>query len=349
MTKSCLRAGVSALSYFAVALSGVASAHHASGPGNSSAAGPINTLSAAPLEEGDFVAGIVVDQNNFDALSDETLAEAAESAASAGDPEAHVHSLDGIRTSALSLAYGLSNDLTVTARLPYVAREDVREGHAHEESPGVFHGEAHALGDSEGWGDLSIIAQWRFFNDEASHTQMAALFGVEAPTGETKVTNAEEERFDAEFQPGSDSWDYFLGFVASRGAGRWGFDASGLYTLTGDGLGANLGDRFNYGLAASYRAFGAPAHNDEGGAPHRHGPALDLVLELSGEWHGKQQDAGVSEPDSGGHVLHVAPGLRYTLNEFSALVSIGAPVISAFNGLQAEPDLRATLGAGYRF
>ncbi len=349
MTKSCLRAGVSALSYFAVALSGVASAHHASGPGNSSAGGPINTLSAVPLEKGDFVAGIVVDQNNFDALSDETLAEAAEAAASAGDPEAHFHSLEGIRTSALSLAYGLTNDLTLTARLPYVAREDVRESHAHEESPGVFHGEAHAAGDSEGWGDLSIVAQWRFFKDEASHTEMAAFFGVDAPTGETKATNAEAERFDAEFQPGSDSWDYFLGFAASRGAGRWGFDASGLYTFAGDGLGANLGDRFNYGLAASYRALGAPAHSDAGSDPHGHGPALDLVLELSGEWHDQQKEAGISDRDSGGHVLYASPGLRYTINAFSVFASIGLPVMSDFNGLQAEPDSRVTLGAGYRF
>jgi hypothetical protein len=301
------------------------------------------------LKKGDVVAGIAIDQNGFDALSDSILAEAAEAAASAGDPEAHFHSLDSIRTSALSLSYGLTNDLTVTARLPYAVREDVREGHAHEESPGVFHGETHSLGDSEGWGDLSIVGQWRFLNDEASHAQLAVLFGFESPTGETEVLNAEGERFDAEFQPGSDSWDYFLGLAASRNADRWGFDASGLYTFAGDGLNANVGDRFNYGVSGSYRWLGAPVHNDAGEAPHHHGPALDLVLELSGEWHGKQQEAGETEPDSGGHVLYLAPGVRYTLDQFSAFASLGAPVISDFNGLQAEPDLRATIGAGYRF
>ncbi len=349
MTKSCLRAGVSALSYFAVAFSGVALAHHAAGPGNSGGSGPVNTISAGTLEEGDVVAGISVDQSDFDALSDETLAEAAEAAAGSGDPEAHFHSLDGITTSTLSLSYGVSNDLMVTARLPYVRREDIREGHAHEESPGVFHGEAHGLGDSEGWGDLSIVAQWRFFHEEAANTQVAALFGIEAPTGETKKANAEDERFDAEFQPGSDSWDYFLGLAASRGAGRWSFSASGIYTFAGDGLGANLGDRFAYGAAGVYRVSGAPAHSDAGEAAHHHGAALDLVLELSGEWHGRQEEAGETERDSGGHVLYVAPGLRYTLDAFSAFASVGVPTISDFNGLQAEPGVRANIGAGYRF
>lgn len=333
----------------ALSFAGVAHAHHAAGVGNSGTSGAVNTISAGTLDQGQWVAGISVEQNDFDALSDETLAGAAEDAANNGDPEAHFHSLDSIRTTSLTLSYGITHDLMLTARLPYVSRQDIREGHAHEHMPGVFEGSVHMNDDSEGWGDLSLIGQWRFLNDEAAHSQAALIFGVEAPTGETKVRNAEDEVFDAEFQPGSDSWDYYLGAAFSRGAMRWGFDASALYTFQSDGLDANIGDRFNYGAAVSYRVYGVPAHNDAPGDHHSHGPALDAVFELSGEWHGKQKEEDETDPDSGGHVLYAQPGLRFTNDAFSAFASVGVPVITDFNGLQAEPDLRVTLGAGLRF
>jgi hypothetical protein len=38
------------------------------------------------------------------------------------------------------------------------------------------------------------------------------------------------------------------------------------------------------------------------------GPALDLVLELNGEWHDHQRIAGVNDPNSGGNVVFLSPG-----------------------------------------
>ena len=336
-------------SFTLIAAAPPAYAHHPASPGNTSNSGSINTIPAGVLEKGDIVFGVAVENVEYDALSDEVLAEAVEEAAVGGDPEAHIHSLSRIRTSALTAAFGVTDSLTVSARLPHVAKSGIREGHAHEENPGEFHGEAHGLGDSEGWGDLSVLGQWRFLSDEASGVELAALFGVEAPTGETDLLNAEGELFDAEFQPGSDSWDTLVGLAASRGAGRWSFDASALYTIAGDGLDANLGDRLNFGAATSYRWIGAPAHHDDGAAPHSHGPVVDLVLELSGEWQDGQTEHGEHDPNSGGTVLYLAPGVRYTNDAFSAFASAGVAAVSEFNGVQAEPEWRLVVGAGYRF
>lgn len=344
-----VRRGALLVALSLLSISGPALAHHPAAAGNASGAGPIQTLSPDPMEKGDLALGFTVDLADFDALADDVLAETAESGAASGDPDAHVHSLDTITTASLSLSYGITRSVTLSARLPYIARENLREGHAHEESPGVFHGEAHGLGDAEGWGDLSVMAQWRFFNDDASHTRMALFAGVKAPTGESDIRNSEGERFDAEFQPGSNSWDYLFGLAAARSAGAWRFDASALYTLAGDGLGANLGDRFNYGLAASWRAFGVPVHHHEHGVSHTHGVGLDLVLEIAGEGHGRQSEHGEQDPNSGGHVLFASPGLRYTNNRLSVFASVGAPIVSNFNGLQAEPETRSSFGASYRF
>jgi hypothetical protein len=293
---------------------------------------------------------VTLEHTDFDELSDAALIETAEALAIAGEDQVHAHSLSAIETRAVNLAYGLTEDLMLAARLPFIARDNIREAHTHEEAPGVFHAEVHALGDAEGWGDLSLLAQWRFFGGETSHTHMAALLGVEAPTVESDVNDDEDEPFDAEFQPGSDSWDFFFGFAASHRKERWSFDGSALYTIAGDGLDANLGNRFNYGLAASYRALGVAAHHHrEGEAGHSHGPSVDLVLELNGEWHEKQEEDGQIDPNSGGHVLFAAPGVRYKSDAFSAFASVGLPVVVDFNGVQAEPGLRPFIGVGYRF
>jgi hypothetical protein len=78
----------------------------------------------------------------------------------------------------------VTNDLTVSLRLPYVLRTDIREAHVHGDEA-----EVHARGDSEGLGDLSAMAQWRFFNNQARGTEAALLLGVKAPTGETDETD----------------------------------------------------------------------------------------------------------------------------------------------------------------
>ena len=65
---------------------------------------------------------------NIDAFSDAQLK------AFAGQ-HLHVHSLDAILAPSLIYAYGVTNDLTVIARLPFVTRRDIREGH-HSHGPG---------------------------------------------------------------------------------------------------------------------------------------------------------------------------------------------------------------------
>lgn len=324
-------------------------AHHPGSPGNAGGSGPINTISASTPKAGTGVVGIVVDYTSIDALSDDTLAEGAEALAAAGDDHAHVHSLDAIRSSSLNFAYGVTDDVMISIRVPHVSRTNIREGHAHQHG-NHFHGEAHALGDASGMGDITALAQWRFLNNKSMGLELAALGGFKAPTGKTDETNAEGETFDAEFQPGSGSWDGIVGLALTRRFTSWSFDASVLYTLVSDGIqDTNLGDRLSYGAAASYRAFGAAPHTHSDGTVETHGPAIDVILELNGEWHDKQSEGSEKDANSGGHVLYIAPGVRYTNDKFSAFGSIGLPIVNDLNGLQAEPDWRLVSGVSLGF
>jgi hypothetical protein len=349
------RVSIAFASSIALASSATATlAHHAGGIGNAQGAGPITTISASTLEQGHSVAGVTVDYSSFDTLSDQTLIAATE----AGIED--VHGLDTIQNYGLSYTYGVTNDLMVTLRLPYVRRTGIRaaEPGRHDEIEVENHG------SPSGLGDLSLLGQYRLLNDRRSETEAALLLGFKAPTGETGE-RSHGELLEAEFQPGSGSWDGSFGVALTHRIGLWSFDSNVLYTLVTEGTQeTDLGDLFLYNAAISYRLVGlgeaspmfhgAHSHADgDDGHGHVHAepgePALDLVLELNGEWHGKQETAGITDENSGGNTLYLSPGLRLSADRWSGFLSVGIPVVTDLNGIQAEPDWRLTAGTSLSF
>ncbi len=312
-------------------------AHHPSAPGNGNTSGPINTLSATPAEKGGFSVGLAYESTTFDALGDKTL-EAAEAAAAG-----HVHSLDELQSSALIFGFGVTDDVTLSVRLPYLVRGGVRTGHFHGGVPQV-----EAEGGSSGIGDISALLQWRVLS--AENTDVSLFGGVKAPTGEDDVRNDFDDAFATEFQPGSGSWDLTAGAAVTRRAGHWSFDASALYTFAGENNDDDdLGDRLAYGVAASYRVLGHPPHHvHQGIGEHSHW-GVDLVLELNGEWHDEAAEGGETDPNSGGNVVFLAPGVRVVARAWAGYLSAGVPVVLDMNGVQAEPELRLTAGIARRF
>jgi hypothetical protein len=232
------------------------------------------------------------------------------------------------------------------------------------------------LGDSSGIGDLTLLGQYRFYNNRAAQLEMAALLGVRLPTGKVNAVSNEGERFEAEFQPGSGSLDGLFGLAFTKRLGAWSFDANVLYQLTGTGTQhTDLGDRLLYNTAVSYRLYGGvpgsngrmhaglsepidqpmyhggpKAHDhDHAEPPAPRGPALDLMLELNGEWHDHQRVGGVSDPNSGGNVVYLSPGVRLSMDKWSGFVSVGVPIVNDLYGAQAEPDWRLLTGVAVGF
>jgi Putative MetA-pathway of phenol degradation len=363
-----LGAGITAL------LACPAFAHHPSGSSSTGGAGPIATISATTLEKGTGVAGIVFEAVNIDAFSDSQLIGFASN-------HVHAHSLDTILAPSLVLAYGLTNDFTISARLPVIVRQNIREG-AHEHPGGGAPAENSVveLGDSSGIGDVTLMGQYRFYNNRAAQLEMAMLVGVSLPTGRTNVVSNEGERFETEFQPGSGAFGGLFGLAVTKRIGPWSLDANVLYEVNGTGAqDTDLGDRLLYNAGVSYRIYGGFAGPSGGtggrmqaglpepmyhGGPKAHehdhdhhhdepvaarGPALDLVLELNGEWHDRQRIAGVTDPNSGGNVVYLSPGVRLSMDKWSGFVSVGLPVVSEMYGVQAEPDWRLLAGVSMGF
>ena len=247
-----------------------------------------------------------------------------------GSPESNnVHDLRTIQAYAISYAYSVTNDFTVALRLPYVRRTGIREA-MEDEATGDL--EAENFGPADGIGDLTLFGQYRFFNQ--NHTELAALFGLKTPTGRTNDFTAQGKYSTLSFSPAP-----ALGPIVRTGRthheGKWSYDANVLYTrVTAGTQNTDLGDRFQYNFAISYRlsSLGSGEHpmfhgaerHEEGDDGHHHehghestGPSLDLVLELNGEWHAEQVTNGISDPNSGGNTIFISPGLRLSQDKWS--------------------------------
>jgi hypothetical protein len=344
-----------------------ASAHHPGGGGNTGGAGPIYTIPASTLEEGQTAVGVMFEYVRLRTLGDQTLI----NAAVAG--KEGVHDLKTIESASAILAYGLTKDLTVSMRLPWVGRTGIREGDATDPlDPTVVN-----RGGASGFSDVTLLGQYRFFNDKSTRTEAAVLFGVKAPTGVTNRVDKQGELFDAEFQPGTGAWNGLFGLAFTHRVAAWSFDSNFLYIRSSTGTqDTDLGDRFLYNAALSYRLTGTSAAAQKGhmhlggplqepmyhGGPkgsvkdHSHdepaapaGPAVDLVLELNGEWHDKQVTAGVRDPNSGGNVVYLSPGVRLSVDKWSGYLSFGMPVANDQNGIQPEPSWRIVTGMSLAF
>lgn len=315
-------------------------ADHASLGGNTASAGPIHTIGAQTLPAGTFTVGITSEFVKSDRFSDNELEDLAAQ-------HIHAHSSDYMLTHAVNLSYGLAEDLTVSLRLPYVYRDNIRAGH-HSHGPAGNTAESH--GDVGGIGDASVLAQFRVLSHEPTRTKAAILFGLKTPTGETGKKH-EGEKLDAEHQPGSGSWDPLAGVAVTKHFGPISVDANTLVAFTQQGAQETyLGRRVNYNLAVSYRPHGE-SHLAPCGC-HEEGEASpwNFTLELNGTWSDKRKTGNEVDNDSGGNEIFLSPGVRYALpSKWSGFVSVGVPVVSNLGAGHTDTDYKITAGIGKSF
>ncbi len=324
--------------------------HPTAGLGSGST-GPIITISAETMEQGHWGFVTRFEYANFNSFTDEELIGFAESGIEG------VHSLDSLISPFFGIGYGITDDFTVSARIPYVKRTNIREAE-HEEHHDGEEGEpeeepvVHTHGDSSGIGDLILFGQYRFVNNPSSHVQATLLFGVKLPSGKDDELDVDGQLFEAEHQPGSGSTDPLFGLAVTRAFEKFSVDSSFLYTKTTRGTqDTDLGDQVHYNAAFSYRLKGEGPHHDTGEevAQHRH-YFWDITVEFNGEYQQKHEIAEETEENSGGTIIYISPGIRFTATEiFSAFFSIGFPIVQDLHGTQHETSFRTLAGIGFAF
>lgn len=311
----------------------------------------------AVLPQGTTLVTVEYDFVSFRPISDARLT------ALAGVGVEEVHSLRYIAVPSLSIAYGVTRDFTIAARLPYLANREIRE--TDVAGPGV-----NARGGVYGFGDVSITGAYRIINDISNGFEAALIAGFKAPAGRTDAHDKNGELFETEHQPGSGSWDLLLGASLSKQIGLTTLSANALYAFAGDGSqDTRLGDRLSYGVSASYRLWSTDSGRSHamklganfdgmmrhGGVDHAAEPAhimeraLDVSLAINGQWSDKQRVAGERDDNTGGNIVYLTPGVKLTVDRWAGFVNVGVPVLRDFNGIQSEPRLQLTTGVSVRF
>ena len=335
---------------FTSLLSAPALADHL-GPSGFGAGGGASVFSPDTLDEGHWAAGLRLTYTRPEQRSD------AELAALAGR-HVHSHNTDYNLVTGVSAAYGITHHLSVSAELPYIRRDDLREG-THTHSGGVATNGVEKLGSVAGIGDVNLLAKYRLTDGEDA--AFALIGGIKLPTGSTHKRSLEGERLETEHQPGTGSWDPILGASASTPLGALTLTGSALYQFSTKGAqNTSLGDRFQGGIALSHR-FGEPPHEHGDSHSHHHGDELDehpdpprstwdAFVELAGEWEGRQRIDGEVETESGGRWAWVAPGVRFNAaSGWSASAGVAVPLWQRIRDSHPDNRFRLMLSAGSAF
>lgn len=226
----------------------------------------------------------------------------------------------------LGAHYGLRYNLQVGAILPWIHR-DLRESGDTASSVGL--------------GDLSLVVKWRFHRWDApgKALNLALLAGVEAPTGTTRESDG-GVRLVPELQPGSGSWDPFVGFTVTHEPWRWRFNAFVLYKQNLEG-------------AQDYR-FGSELHaeisigNRFWLEPYP-GPFMRLDAAIRWHRHWSNRDEGDLVTDSGRDVVVLAVNWAFRVRPSIDLqLEIEIPFWQRVRGIQPEQESSITFAFGYR-
>jgi hypothetical protein len=321
------------------------------GPSGFGSGGGMSVFSPDTLDGGHWAAGLRLAYTRPEQRSDAELKALAAQ-------HIHAHNTDYNLNASAGIAYGLSHHLTVSAELPYVRREHLREGE-HSHSGGAVATSVEQLGSVTGVGDLNLLAKYRV--TEGASPSFAIIGGVKVPTGSTHRLSPDGERLETEHQPGTGSWDPIIGASGSAMLGTVQLTASALYQFSTSGAQrTRLGNRMQTGIALSHRFGPAPnAHSDSHN--HHHGDELDEhhdhahsswdgFVELAGEWEGRERVGGAIEEASGGKWAWIAPGLRFNgASGWSASAAVAVPIWQRIRASHPENDYRLTLSIGRAF
>jgi hypothetical protein len=241
-----------------------------------------------------------------------------------GDP---LHQREFSNVPVVSGHYGLLNTLQTGAVVPFVLRE-------LETDLGRF--------SADGIGDVTLYAKWRYYrwDDVGKAMNFALLGGIELPTGRDDVVDR-GVMLPSDMQPGSASWDPFLGTAVTYEPGRWRFNAMALVKRVGQGThDLNQGDQVFAELAAGNRFWLEPYP----------GPFMRADVALRYRWEGADRQGGATVPSTGGQLLTAAVNWAFRPRPTVDLqVSVEIPIFEEVRGTHHKNVVAVFAAYGLRF
>jgi len=197
--------------------------------------------------------------------------------------------------------------------------------------------------DVKGIGDIRLFARYTAWQkDQPGKTfRIAPFAGIEVPTGKDDEKD-DLGRLPQPLQLGSGSWDPFFGVVLTRQTLGWEVDASISYQVNTETSDFRFGDMARLDLSYQHRLW--PRKLRSGIPGFFYG-----VLESSLLWRDNNEVSGSPDPDSGGTVWYLTPGLQYVRKRFVIESAVQIPVAQHLNGDALENDFIGTLSVRVNF
>lgn len=186
----------------------------------------------------------------------------------------------------------------------------------------VVHLDAH-IGAAEinefGLGDAELITRYELIRrDGLGRTfRLAPFVGLRLPTGDSGET-------------GDGSLDIFGGLIATFATVDWQIDAEIGADANREADGFDRGDAAHLNVSLQRRL---------GSIGPRGGEVVYGVFETSVMYVGEDRVASAEDPDSGGALVFVAPGLQIASRRWIADLAVRAPVSTNMNGTALAPDI----------
>ncbi len=257
-------------------------------------------------------------------------------------------------TLALDMTYGLSENITLNAIVPYKYVYNTRtvDSSLVSGTEGVFFTDRRG---SQGVGDIIVMTYLRLnfgdfvrFDDEdwasgddgyddyigkgakmyAGRPQGAAFalaLGVRLPTGNNDVTDKNGVRLADDLQLGTGTMDPIFGLLYHQRYFRLGWGLSGLYRITSQ---ENL-HHYQFGNEAVAAAY----------VSYRVNRNLEWVNQLNGNWLARDTQNGVATTNRGGSELFYTPSVIYVgAKNVTFQASAEVPIYRDFNEQQLASD-----------
>ncbi|WP_454783246.1 transporter [Legionella sp. WA2022007384] len=232
--------------------------------------------------------------------------------------------------------YGLEENITIGASLPYVINSSISAVAINEETniKSIIQ-----LGNSSGIGDTNVFSLWRLLDEEKHPASLALLSGINTPTGKTTVRDNYGVLFSAADQPGSGAWTPFAGIIISKQFKKLSLSSNLIYTQSTEGTQqTTLGSLWDYNFGTVIELY-----KSEQKKLH-----IDGIIEINGEYAAKDNIEGLIDPNSGGNSIFLLPGLRINLGaNISCYLGVNIPVIQYFYGTQVKSAYGLTGGIDF--
>lgn len=238
------------------------------------------------------------------------------------EEEGHSHNRTQDRIYHFTGGYNFSDTFSVLFHMPYLEKFEVQDSGSE---------------NSEGFGDLSLVATWRVIKSEKGF--LGPVVGVKLPTGQTNDTNSLGQKFETELQPGTGSTDVIMGGAFERRFDSLIFRGNALYFLRNEGTQEyEFGDTTSLSLFADYVAF------------EKDSTTLYTGVDLNYQHSSKNKESSEQVIDSGADIIYLGP--NFTLKQgndlqFSAAVLF--PVAQDRGGNHQDVEAVYTVGGRYIF